>query len=67
MPIAVPNVVYLNVIAAALGPLRCFAVGLGVSVDGPRTNLTASAALKLLVTQLIVYGAAGRHRPQADL
>jgi predicted permease len=57
MPAAVAG--YLNIIAGALTPCALFAIGLGLSVDGLRANLTASAALaavKLVVLPLIVYG-----------
>ena len=59
LPIPAPVAAYLNMIAAALTPCALFAIGLGLSVDGLRSNLTASfalAAVKLVVMPLIVYG-----------
>jgi predicted permease len=59
LPIPAPVAAYLNMIAAALTPCALFAIGLGLSVDGLRSNLTASFALatvKLVVMPLIVYG-----------
>ena len=59
LPIPAPVAGYLNIIAAALTPCALFAIGLGLSVDGVRTNFTASislAVVKLLVLPLIVYG-----------
>jgi malonate transporter and related proteins len=57
--IPAPVAAYLNIIAAALTPCALFAIGLGLSVEGLRSNFTASvalAAVKLLVMPLIVYG-----------
>jgi len=59
LPIPAPVAAYLNIIAGALTPCALFAIGLGLSVDGLRSNFTASAALaavKLVVLPLIVYG-----------
>jgi len=59
LPIPAPVAAYLNMIAAALTPCALFAIGLGLSVDGLRSNLRASfalAAVKLVVMPLIVYG-----------
>jgi malonate transporter len=58
LPIPAPVAAYLNIIAGALTPCALFAIGLGLSVDGLRSNFTASAALaavKLVVLPLIVY------------
>jgi predicted permease len=49
----------MNIFAAALTPCALFAIGLGLSVEGMRSNLTASvvlAAVKLVVMPLVVYG-----------
>jgi malonate transporter len=59
--LAVPKLVaaYLNILAAALTPCALFAIGLGVSLEGMRSNLPASVALtavKLVIMPLIVYG-----------
>ena len=57
--IPAPLAAYLNIFAAALTPCALFAIGLGLSVEGVRSNLTASialAAVKLLIMPLIVYG-----------
>jgi malonate transporter and related proteins len=59
LPIPAPLKAYLNIFAAALTPCALFAIGLGLSVDGVRANLTASivlAAIKLAIMPLIVYG-----------
>ncbi|SDH28988.1 hypothetical protein SAMN05216338_1007185 [Bradyrhizobium sp. Rc2d] len=59
LPIPAPVATYLNMIAAALTPCALFAIGLGLSVEGLRSNLKASfalAAVKLVVMPLIVYG-----------
>lgn len=58
-PIPSPLAAYLNIFAAALTPCALFAIGLGLSVEGVRANLTASmvlAVVKLLIMPLIVYG-----------
>ncbi|WP_247281730.1 MULTISPECIES: AEC family transporter [unclassified Bradyrhizobium] len=59
LPIPALVATYLNMIAAALTPCALFAIGLGLSVEGLRSNLKASfalAAVKLVVMPLIVYG-----------
>jgi malonate transporter and related proteins len=57
--IPTPVAAYMNILAAALTPCALFAIGLGLSVEGMRSNLASSivlAAVKLLVMPLIVYG-----------
>ena len=57
-PIPAPLAAYLNIFAGALTPCALFAIGLGLSVEGIASNLTASialAAVKLLIMPLIVY------------
>lgn len=59
LPIPAPVAAYLNMIAAALTPCALFAIGLGLSVEGLRSNLKATFALalvKLVIMPLIVYG-----------
>jgi hypothetical protein len=59
LPIPAAVAAYLNMIAAALTPCALFAIGLGLSVEGLKSNLGASfalAAVKLVVMPLIVYG-----------
>jgi malonate transporter and related proteins len=59
LPIPGPVAVYLNIFAAALTPCALFAIGLGLSVAGLRSNLRTSmvlAAVKLVLMPLIVYG-----------
>jgi malonate transporter and related proteins len=59
LPIPVAVAAYLNILAAALTPCALFAIGLGLSVEGIRSNFTASivlATIKLIVMPLIVYG-----------
>jgi malonate transporter and related proteins len=59
LPIPAPLAAYLNILAAALTPCALFAIGLGLSLDGLRTNLVASvalAAVKLVIMPMIVYG-----------
>ncbi|MBB4394403.1 AEC family transporter [Bradyrhizobium sp. ERR14] len=59
LPIPAPVAAYLNMIAAALTPCALFAIGLGLSVEGLRSNLMATFALalvKLVIMPLIVYG-----------
>ena len=59
LPIPAPLAAYMNIFAAALTPCALFAIGLGLSVEGLRSNLTASillAAVKLVIMPLIVYG-----------
>jgi len=58
LPIPAPVATYLNIIAAALTPCALFAIGLGLSLHGLRSNLKASVALatvKLVIMPLIVY------------
>lgn len=58
-PIPAPLAAYLNIFAGALTPCALFAIGLGLSVEGIASNITASivlAAVKLLIMPLIVYG-----------
>jgi predicted permease len=59
LPIAAPIAAYLNIFAAALTPCALFAIGLGLSLEGMRSNLVASlmlAAMKLVIMPFIVYG-----------
>ncbi|MEQ1955793.1 AEC family transporter [Mesorhizobium sp. CN2-181] len=59
LPIPAPLAAYLNIFAGALTPCALFAIGLGLSIEGIRTNFRTTAALavvKLLVMPLIVYG-----------
>ena len=59
LPISAPVAAYLNIFAAALTPCALFAIGLGLSVEGVRSNFTASvvlAAVKLVIMPLAVYG-----------
>jgi malonate transporter and related proteins len=59
LPIPAPVAAYMNIFAAALTPCALFAIGLGLSVEGVRSNLVASvmlAAVKLVIMPLIVYG-----------
>jgi malonate transporter and related proteins len=59
LPIPTPVAAYLNIFAAALTPCALFAIGLGLSVEGMRSNFRASvvlAAVKLVIMPLIVYG-----------
>jgi predicted permease len=59
LPIPQPVAAYMNILAAALTPCALFAIGLGLSVEGIRSNITASvalAAVKLVILPLIVYG-----------
>jgi malonate transporter and related proteins len=59
LPIPAPLAAYLNIFAAALTPCALFAIGLGFSAEGMRSNLAASvglAAVKLVIMPLIVYG-----------
>jgi malonate transporter and related proteins len=58
-PIPAPIAAYMNIFAAAFTPCAFFAIGLGLSVEGMRSNLAASvvlAAVKLMIMPLIVYG-----------
>jgi malonate transporter and related proteins len=59
LKIPAPLAAYLNIFAGALTPCALFAIGLGLSAEGLRTNLNAAialAAIKLLILPLIVYG-----------
>ncbi|WP_458758211.1 AEC family transporter [Afipia sp. TerB] len=59
LPIPAPIAAYMNIFAAALTPCALFAIGLGLSFEGIRANLTASvalAAVKLVIMPSIVYG-----------
>lgn len=59
LPMPTPVAVYLNIFAAALTPCALFAIGLGLSVEGIRSNFRASvvlAAVKLVIMPLVVYG-----------
>ena len=59
LPIPAPAAAYLNILAAALTPCALFAIGLGLSLEGMRTNLTAAvmlAAMKLVILPLVVLG-----------
>jgi hypothetical protein len=59
LPLPAPMVAYLNIFAGALTPCALFAIGLGLSLDGLRANLAASAvlaAVKLVIMPLVVYG-----------
>lgn len=59
LPIPAPLAAYLDIFAGALTPCALFAIGLGLSIEGIRTNLATTAALaviKLLVMPLVVYG-----------
>ena len=59
--LAVPKLMaaYMNILAAALTPCALFAIGLGISLEGMRSNLAASivlAVVKLVIMPLIVFG-----------
>jgi predicted permease len=59
LPMPASLAAYMNILAAALTPCALFAIGLSLSVEGVRSNLTASIVLvvvKLLIMPLIVYG-----------
>ena len=59
LPMPASLAAYMNILAAALTPCALFAIGLSLSVEGIRSNLTASivlAVVKLLIMPLIVYG-----------
>jgi malonate transporter len=59
LPLPAPLVAYMNIFAGALTPCALFAIGLGLSVDGLRSNLVVSAilaAVKLVIMPLVVYG-----------
>ena len=59
LPMPTPVAAYLNIFAAALTPCALFAIGLGLSVEGIRSNFRASvvlATVKLVIMPLVVYG-----------
>jgi malonate transporter and related proteins len=59
LPMPASLAAYMNIFAAALTPCALFAIGLGLSVEGIRSNLITSILLtvvKLLIMPLIVYG-----------
>jgi predicted permease len=59
LAIPVPVAAYLNIFAAALTPCALFAIGLGLTVEGMRSNLAGSlvlAAVKLVFMPAFVYG-----------
>jgi len=59
LAIPAPIAAYLNIFAAALTPCALFAIGLGLTVEGIRSNLTGSvvlAAVKLVFMPALVYG-----------
>jgi malonate transporter and related proteins len=59
LPMPSPLAAYMNIFAGALTPCALFAIGLGLSVEGIRSNLMTSivlAVVKLGVMPLIVYG-----------
>jgi malonate transporter len=59
LPMPVSLAAYMNIFSAALTPCALFAIGLGLSVQGIRSNLVASILLtvvKLLIMPLVVYG-----------
>jgi malonate transporter and related proteins len=61
VPIPGPVAAYLTIFADALTPCALFAIGLGLSLDGMRTDLGSSlvlAAVKLLIMPIVVYGLA---------
>src|SRR5215216_4241516 len=45
LPIPTPIAAYMNIFAAALTPCALFAIGLGLSVEGMRSNLASSVVL----------------------
>ena len=54
-----PVTVYFGIFADALTPCALFAIGLGLSIDGLRTNIWQASllsAVKLVIMPLIVYG-----------
>jgi malonate transporter and related proteins len=57
--IPAPVAAYMNIFAAALTPCALFAIGLGLTVEGIRSNLAGSivlAAVKLAFMPALVYG-----------
>jgi predicted permease len=58
LSIPTPVAAYMNIFAGALTPCALFAIGLGLSVEGMRSNLAASvllAAVKLVIMPVLVY------------
>jgi malonate transporter len=58
LAIPAPIAAYLNIFAAALTPCALFAIGLGLTVEGIRSNLIGSvvlAAVKLVLMPALVY------------
>ena len=58
LPIPAPVAAYLNILAAALTRCALFAIGLGLSIEELRSNLTASVVLaivKLVIMPVVVY------------
>jgi predicted permease len=54
-----PVTAYLGILADALTPCALFAIGLGLSIDGLRSNIGRASLLsvvKLVIMPLIVYG-----------
>ena len=54
-----PVTAYLGILADALTPCALFAIGLGLSLDGLRSNIAPASllsAVKLVIMPLIVYG-----------
>ena len=59
LAIPAPIAAYLNILAAALTPCALFAIGLGLTVEGIRSNLIGSvmlATMKLVFMPALVYG-----------
>ena len=59
LPMPASLAAYMNIFAAALTPCALFAIGLGLSIEGIRSNLLGSILLtvvKLVIMPLIVYG-----------
>jgi malonate transporter and related proteins len=59
LPLPASVAAYMNILAGALTPCALFAIGLGLSVEQVRLNLTACAvltAVKLVIMPLVVYG-----------
>jgi malonate transporter and related proteins len=53
-----PLATYLTILADAITPCALFAIGLGLSIDGLRTNIAPASllsAVKLIILPLIVY------------
>ena len=54
-----PLTAYLGILSDALTPCALFAIGLGLSIDGLRSNIVPASllsAVKLVIMPLIVYG-----------